>query len=37
MEFHGLESNALDNCHPRIDFDDTPYLLALGNRKICGL
>ena len=37
MGFRELESYALDNFYPRIDFDGTPYLLALRDRKICGL
>ena len=37
MGLRKLESHAFDNFHPRIDFDGTPYLLALGNWKICRL
>ena len=37
MGFRELDSHALDHFYPWIDFDGTPYLLALGDRKICGL
>ena len=37
MGFRKLDPHALDNCYLRIDFDGTPYLLALGDWKICGL
>jgi hypothetical protein len=35
--FRELESYALDNFYPRIDFNGTPYLLAFRDCKICGL
>jgi len=37
VAFRKLDSHALDNFCLRIDFDGTPYLLALGDWKICGL